>query len=103
MRVDNLHQTCSACPSQWEGKTDRGHNVYVRYRWGCLSVRVSLYPDGDAVDGVEVYSEQIGDEYDGCIDWGTVEAKIEGLDALAEIAVWKREKMVEFTPNEEGI
>jgi len=103
MQVDHVIQTCGACPSQWEGKTDRGHNVYVRYRWGYLSVRVSIYPKGNAVFGVEVYGEKLGDDYDGSIDWGTVEEKIKDLDALAEVTAWKKEKMVAFAPNDEDI
>jgi hypothetical protein len=28
----------TANPSQWSGKTDEGRDVYIRYRWGVLSV-----------------------------------------------------------------
>lgn len=33
-RITEIEQTCSACPSQWEGKTSSGEYVYIRYRWG---------------------------------------------------------------------
>ena len=67
MEIKNLVQTCSACPSQWEGKTTDNRAVYVRYRWGYLSISVSD-PGGsidDAVCGQEIYGEQRGDEYHG--------------------------------------
>lgn len=40
MKVVELIRTCIACPSQWEGHTDDGQPVYVRYRHGFLSVRL---------------------------------------------------------------
>ena len=50
--------TCLACPSQWEGITDDGESVYIRYRWGHLSVSVS---------GTKIFSRQIGDGLDGVL------------------------------------
>ena len=49
MKIHNLTQTCSVCPSQWEANTADGRKVYIRYRWGQLRVGVgdTLY---DAVD-----------------------------------------------------
>jgi len=38
--VIKIDQTCGACPSQWEGKTVDGKEVYVRYRWGYLRVEI---------------------------------------------------------------
>lgn len=40
MRLKSLKQTCEACPSQWEGKLSDGRKVYIRYRWGTLTVHV---------------------------------------------------------------
>ena len=57
--VKGLRITCFACPSQWEGITDDDQEVYIRYRWGHLSVRVS---------GTKIFSRQIGNEYDGVLD-----------------------------------
>lgn len=42
----------------------------MRYRWGYLSIRVSLTPSSDvfsAVGGHEVYGKQLGEEYDGLL------------------------------------
>ena len=61
-----MTETCPACPAQWDGRTDDGKRVYVRYRWGWLSVRVG---EGDdlyaAVNGEEVFAKECGEEYDG--------------------------------------
>ena len=88
MIVSDLVHTCEACPSQWEGRCgDR--RVYVRYRWGWLSVRVSKKGSddvGDAVRGIEVYGEQLGHDMDGSLEWPEVERRIAGLDLEAEMA-----------------
>jgi hypothetical protein len=73
IEIVRLEQTCTACPSQWEGATAHGQAVYVRYRWGYLSVRI---------DGNEVYGAQVGDGYDGTM---TTE---ELADILEENGVW---------------
>jgi len=39
-QVTTFKQTCSACPSQWEGKLADGRWLYVRYRWGNLRVGI---------------------------------------------------------------
>lgn len=68
MKVVSLKQTCSACPTQYEGKLDDGRMIYVRYRWGYLSIRVSPAPTNnvmDAVEGEEVFGKGMGGDYDG--------------------------------------
>lgn len=32
IRITEITQTCGACPSAWEGKTDRGEDLDLRYR-----------------------------------------------------------------------
>lgn len=54
--VKSITMTCGACPSQWSGKTTTGRTVYIRYRYGHLSVSV-----GDVV----VKSVNIGGSMDG--------------------------------------
>lgn len=72
LKVTELAMTCSACPSQWEGKVEDGRHLYVRYRWGGLSCGVGPTFD-DAVgagwkdneDGELLFAAQIGGAYDG--------------------------------------
>ena len=71
MKVIEIVQTCSACPAQWEIKLKNGKMIYVRYRWGYLSIRISAEATTDvykAVNGTEVYGKELGDSFDGCLD-----------------------------------
>ncbi len=102
MEIRDLVQTCGACPSQWEARTIENRPVYVRYRWGYLSVRVGE-PDESvdgAVGGYEVYGEQVGDGYDGSIYWSDVIKRIENLDVLKVIQEVKFAN--EFNEDENG-
>jgi hypothetical protein len=60
--VREITQTCLACPSQWEGTTFDGREVYVRLRHGTLRIDINgdtVYsthaPRG--VDGFMTYAE----------------------------------------------
>jgi len=71
-KVTNIVETCFACPSQWEGKTEDGHTIYIRYRWGHLSVRVSYSTSediSDAVMGKEIISLSYGDGMSGVMSY----------------------------------
>jgi hypothetical protein len=73
--IRNKIQTCKAFPSQWEGVLNDGRRFYIRYRFGCLSVRVSEGIDGhvsDAVNGKEVYSKRLCGSYDGVLSWDDI-------------------------------
>jgi len=81
MKVKELKQTCSACPSQWEFRTFENRPVYVRYRWGYLSIRIGS-PDSDildAVGGKEIFEDQLGEDLDGSIGWNKVGEIVESL------------------------
>ena len=38
--IKSIERTCIACPSQWEAETDDGRVVYIRYRFGKLTVGI---------------------------------------------------------------
>ena len=68
MKIEDIYMTCSACPSQWEGFLEDGRMFYARYRWGHLTLDLSIEPTDDvytAMDGEEIISKTIGDQYDG--------------------------------------
>lgn len=71
LRVRRVSQTSPACPAQWEGRTDDDRPVYVRYRFGRLSVRVGpIGGDMDsAVTGDEVLSIDHGNDLDGWMEY----------------------------------
>ena len=81
IKINKLKQTCSACPSQWEFYTFDNRPVYVRYRWGYLSVCIGR-PDKsitDAITGIEIVGVQLGDSLDGVLHWDYVKVQLNKL------------------------
>lgn len=75
MKLRLLDKTCDACPAQWEGETEDGRDIYIRYRWGYLSVTLNPWTE----DSEEIFVRQIGGEYDGSM--GTKEMlELTGLE-----------------------
>lgn len=74
MRIKDLVKTCEASPSQWEAYTENGRPVYIRYRWGHLSIRLGLIGGSitDAVAGKEIFGAQLADDLHGVIEWDEV-------------------------------
>ena len=71
MIITEIRKTCEACPSQWEGKFDDGDSMYIRYRWGYLSICKGNPNENEwkSIAGMpEIFGKQIGDKLDGCID-----------------------------------
>ena len=58
-KVESLVMITSACPTQWEGETEEGVAIYIRYRYGSLSLDL---------DGKMVYQVCIGDGLDGILE-----------------------------------
>lgn len=63
IKIDSINQTCSACPSQWDAKTDTGEDVYIRVRHGNFTLDVNgsnvLRGHPEGVDGCMSTSEMI--------------------------------------------
>jgi hypothetical protein len=70
-KVKSITKTCDCCPTQWEGITEDDKGIYIRYRWGYLSVRVGRKGKGilDAIGGKELYGKQIGEEFDSILTY----------------------------------
>jgi len=82
MKVISLKQTCEACPSQWEGTLEDGRMIYIRYRGGSLTADVSKMATdiiGDAINGVCIYEEIIGDNMDGFMTTSRMVAYLGGV------------------------
>jgi len=70
--VKKIEQTCFACPSQREGYTDDDQCIYIRFRWGFLSVRIGSPGDKSdfaGVRGKEILRKQLGDSYLGFLEY----------------------------------
>lgn len=66
-RIVRLVKTCDAVPAQWEGRTDEGEDVYIRYRFGEFRVHIGPYlvSDYDNFSETLVYAAMIGGRFDG--------------------------------------
>jgi hypothetical protein len=58
IKVSSLTQQGNCCPAQWSGETEQGLYVYIRYRWGQLTVEVgesseTLFTDGELILDIE--------------------------------------------------
>lgn len=73
LRVKSIIRTCYACPSQWEGETEDGRKVYVRYRHGLLSVGLGATMDEAVDDSPGWFESVLTDEDDGFMRWADVE------------------------------
>lgn len=74
--VASISQTCKA-PSQWEGLLDDGRHIYVRYRWGVLTVGV-----GDTFREAAttvVHEDELGDPLDGCLLEVVMKRELDGV------------------------
>jgi hypothetical protein len=77
IKVNKIVNTCFACPSQWEGTTTDNQNIYIRYRWGHLSI--CLRPSGE-----EIFDLDYGSNWDGVMDYSTLKKLTSGIIELPE-------------------
>ncbi len=78
VKITELQQICRECPSQWEGKTEHGWAIYIRYRHGELQCGVasSLH---DAIEFRESIPGDWGDG-NGFIELAEVAAALPRID-----------------------
>ena len=70
LNVKDFVDLGTVCPSQWEGRTEDDKYVFIRYRYGWVSVWV----DNSMVHGVEH-----GDARDGVMDEVTLRTVLNGV------------------------
>lgn len=82
LKIVEYIKTCSACPAQWEMWVKNGRMIYVRYRYGHLTVNISEKPTEDvakAINGKEILSLHCGDDYHGEMEIETLEKLTKGI------------------------
>jgi hypothetical protein len=82
VKVTSLFKTCNSCPSQWEGGTQDNRQIYIRYRYGRLTVSVGDVGDDDefaAVRGEVIFSDDIGDDLDGYLSDDEMRERLRGV------------------------
>lgn len=94
--ITELNKTCDACPAQWEGRTSDGFPIYIRYRWGHLSICIGPNKDGDydeAVMGQEIFACDSGDGFDGFLSFKELKKLTKGkikFKAKTKDSLWYR-------------
>jgi hypothetical protein len=68
-RVSRLTQTSERDPSQWEGRTFDGLFVYVRYRWGWLTISSGTTAAQAVMNDNNLFEKQLGDRLDGKLEY----------------------------------
>ncbi len=86
LEIAELKMTGPRSPSQWEGSLSDNRAIYIRYRWGCLTVNLSGAGGdvGDAIGLDPVFEKQIGHDLDGSITFLEVK-KLTGLIGPKEV------------------
>ena len=86
MKKAKFIQTCGGCPSQWEGYTEENEPVYIRYRYGYLSISIGKVNQNiEEIYGDESFGWQIGDGLDGVLSFEELKQKLEGRLDVEEI------------------
>ena len=86
--VATVTQTCCACPNTYSGITTEGDTIFVRYRWGHLSIRFQAAGVDDASDGStgnSIFELDHGEQFDGFLDYHELRR------ATREIIQWPEE------------
>jgi hypothetical protein len=81
-QIKLLEKTCDACPAQWEGITEDNRKIYIRYRWGCLSVSIGMPDDMSefaASEGNEIFFAERDNRWDGIMDEDTLKDLTKGV------------------------
>ena len=77
IKIKEITNTCQACPSQWEGTSTDNRSVYIRYRWGHLSI--CFRPNGE-----EILDLDYGDNWNGFITYSILKELTAGILELPE-------------------
>lgn len=63
LKIKEIKESGGAAPYQLSALTECGNEIYLRYRWGYL--KWGFIKKGEIIPSSYVYSEKIGDDYDG--------------------------------------
>ncbi len=85
MVIEEIEQVGNGCPTAWNIVDDSERKIYVRYRWGVLSVTAEEV--GKNNEDYCIFSQKIGGSFDGFIDWDKVEPIIKLIDVELEIKI----------------
>jgi len=74
MLITELKMTCTACPTQYEGRTVDGEYIYIRYRWGVLTLGIGNNIN-EAVSN-RIIHRDFNDGWNGYISFNDLKAEL---------------------------
>ena len=88
--LTQLERTCCACPSQWEGLTDDGNYVYIRYRGGRLRADVAKtrFQWAKGVK-IQLFGQVVGEPLDGYMTDEEMKVALRGVLDFSHCADFK--------------
>lgn len=78
--IERLKKTCESHPAQWEGIASDGDWVYIRYRFGILSIGKGA----ERYEETDILSEQIGTELSGELSFEELKRALRSKFVLPE-------------------
>jgi hypothetical protein len=83
-RIATIRRTCAACPAQWEGSTEDGKSVYIRFRWGVLAIGVGQTMDEAVMNHRRdpLFCARLSDDLDGSLGYEALRAATSGVVEL---------------------
>ena len=84
LTLASIKRTTWASVSQFEGATIDGLPVYVRYRWGELSVWLGSGRNSQALEGKQIFWGKYGDPHNFDVVWNEVEA-VTGIKCVGPV------------------
>jgi hypothetical protein len=100
-RVVALRMTCSACPSQWEGRFEDEQVLHAHYRWGELTVGIGDDVEGAIDNGLSedaFYADHAGGGLDGVMSFEELKVHLYGLVEFPEGLVVEGEGKFRIDP-----
>jgi hypothetical protein len=90
--IVKIIKTCDACPTQWEGTTDKGEYVYIRYR--CAHLRAGMGKTESEMwkrqkadgtwDVYNMFQEKVGEGFDGWMEYEKMKEHLKDVFVFPE-------------------
>lgn len=96
--LKEIRRICLACPSSWEGVTECGRSVFIRYRWGHLSIRTDDNDKKSVVRGTEILALDYGEPMDGFLHYNELKILASETMTLPDEEINGAEEMDQLLP-----
>ena len=74
--VRQLRQMTTDTPAQWQGRVGERGSIYIRYRWGVLTARVSETSSDPWEDSQIIFDQEVGERLSGYLTTAEMQAAL---------------------------